>query len=201
MTPLQSQYMLCPPLACYTVPTRLDIDSINRRIRSYGILPILAQKPAVVLQSLRRWLTTAYASIQIIQHKCPIGLKSGDLGGKGNTVTFWLARKSTVERTMCGWALCWKPSLQRFIAGSMCGFKNLIFVSSGAKVAGNVHQLRFSCVAYGTPHHHTSSAGIVDPKDTVPCEPLIPASVDTCTAISFLQHEYWFIAESDSPPV
>jgi hypothetical protein len=38
MTSLQSQYLLCPPLACNTVPTRLDIDSINRRIRSCGIL-------------------------------------------------------------------------------------------------------------------------------------------------------------------
>ena len=39
------------------------------------------------------------------------------------------------------------------------------------------------------------------PQGTVPCELLIPASVDTCTAISFLQHESWFIAEPDSPPV
>ena len=68
--------------------------------------------------------------------------------------------------------------------------QNLISVSSGATVAGNVHQLRFSGEGYGITHHHTSSAGIVDLKDAVPCEPLIPASVDTCTAISFLQHEY-----------
>jgi hypothetical protein len=38
-------------------------------------------------------------------------------------------------------------------------------------------------------------------KDAVPCEPYIPAAVDTCAAISFLQHESWFIAEPDSPPV
>ena len=63
--------------------------------------------------------------------------------------------------------------------------QNLISVSSGAKVAG----LSFSGVGYGTPHHHTSSDEIVDLKDAVPCDPLIPASVDTCTAISFLQHE------------
>ena len=67
----------------------------------------------------------------------------------------------------------------------MCGVKTS---SSGVKVVGDVHQLSFSGVGYGTPYH-TSSAEIVDLKDTVPCEPLIPASVDTCTAISFLQHE------------
>jgi hypothetical protein len=39
--------------------------------------------------------------------------------------------------------------------------QNLISVSSGVKVA-------------------------VDLKDAVPCDPLIPASVGTCTAISFL---------------
>jgi hypothetical protein len=66
--------------------------------------------------------------------------------------------------------------------------QNLISVSSGAKVAGDAHQLSFSGVGYGTPHHDTSSDEIVDLKDTVPCDPLIPASVDTCTAISFLQH-------------
>ena len=33
------------------------------------------------------------------------------------------------------------------------------------------------------------------------CRPLIPASVDTCTAISFLQHECRFIAEPDSSPI
>jgi hypothetical protein len=64
-----------------------------------------------------------------------------------------------------------------------------------------VHQLSFSGIGYGTPHHHTSFAEIVDLKDAVPCGPLIPASVDTCTAISFLQRESWFIAEPDSPPV
>jgi hypothetical protein len=36
----------------------------------------------------------------------------------------------------------------------------------------------------GTPHHHTSFAEIVDLKDAVPCEPYIPAAVDTCAAIS-----------------
>jgi hypothetical protein len=70
-------------------------------IDEYGLAefsPILAQEPAVVLaQSLRRWLTTAHASIQVI-HKSSIGFKSSDLNGQGSTVTFWLARKSTVAR-------------------------------------------------------------------------------------------------------
>jgi hypothetical protein len=48
MTSLQSQYLLCPPLACNTARTRLDIDSIDE----YSLAefpPILAQDPAVVL--------------------------------------------------------------------------------------------------------------------------------------------------------
>jgi hypothetical protein len=49
MTSLQCQYLLCPPLACNTARTRLGIDSIEQRIRSCGILPILAQEPAVVI--------------------------------------------------------------------------------------------------------------------------------------------------------
>ena len=49
MTSLQNQYLLCPPLACNTTRTWLGIDSINQRIRSCGILPILAQEPAAVL--------------------------------------------------------------------------------------------------------------------------------------------------------
>jgi hypothetical protein len=56
-------------------------------------------------------------------------------------------------------------------------------------IAEDMHQLSFSGVGYGTPHHHTSSVKIVDLKDAVSSEPFIPASVDTCTAISFLQHE------------
>jgi hypothetical protein len=49
----------------------------------------------------------------------------------------------------------------------------------------DVHQLSLSGAEYDTTHHHTSFAEIVDFKDAVPFEPLIPASVDTC----FLQHE------------
>ena len=56
-------------------------------------------------------------------------------------------------------------------------WQNLISASSGAMVAE-----------------------IGDLKDIVPCEPLIPASVDTSTAISFVQHESGFIGEPDSPP-
>ena len=67
--------------------------------------------------------------------------------------------------------------------------QDLISVSSGVKVAGDVHQLRFSGVGYGIPYLYTSSAKIVDLKDSVPCEPLIAASVDTYTTISCLQHE------------
>jgi hypothetical protein len=64
--------------------------------------------------------------------------------------------------------------------------KNLISALSGAKVAGDVHQMSFAGVGYGNPHHHAFFAEIVDLK---PCESLIPASLDMCTPISFLQHE------------
>jgi hypothetical protein len=79
--------------------------------------------------------------------------------------------------------------------------QNLISVSGGAKVAVNVHQLRFSAYDMGHPtssHFFRRNCRL---KDTIPCETLIPASLDRCTAISFLQHESWFIAELDSPPV
>ena len=67
---------------------------------------------------------------------------------------------------MCGRALSfWKTSLRRFIAGSMCGVKTSSLYLSGVKVAGDVHQLSFSGVGYSTPHHHTSSAEIVDLKN------------------------------------
>jgi hypothetical protein len=49
MTSLQSQYLLCRPVACTTARTRLDIDSINRRIRLAKFSPILAKEPAAVL--------------------------------------------------------------------------------------------------------------------------------------------------------
>ena len=49
--------------------------------------------------------------------------------------------------------------------------------------------VEFFGVGYGTLHHHASSAETVDLKDAVPCEPLILGSAETCTAISFLQHE------------
>jgi hypothetical protein len=196
MTSLQSQYLLCPPLACSTAQTRLDIDPINRQIRSCKILAHSCSRAcySYCRVSGAGWQLRTRRSIS--SHKWSIEFKYGDLDGQGSTVTFWLARKSTVARTVCGRALsCWKTFIRRFIAGSMC--QNLISVSRGVTVAGDVHQLSFSGAWYGNTHHHTSSAEIVDLKDAVPCEPLIPASVDTC----FLQHESWFVAEPDLPPV
>jgi hypothetical protein len=112
-----------------------------------------------------------------------------------------MAKKSTVARAVCGRALsCWKTSLQRSIAGSMCGVKTSSLCRTALRLPWMCTSWFFG-VGYGTSHHHTSSAEIVDFKDAVPCEPLIPASLDTCTTISFLQHESWFIAEPDSPPV
>jgi hypothetical protein len=81
-----------------------------------------------------------HASIQVI-HKCYIGFKSSDLNGQGSTVTFWLARKSTVARTVCGRAEN-VPYDVHFGQHVWC--QNLISVSSGVKVPVDVHQLSFS---------------------------------------------------------
>ena len=49
MTSLQSQYLLCPPLACNTTRSHFGIDSINRQYGLAEFSPILAQEPVVVL--------------------------------------------------------------------------------------------------------------------------------------------------------
>ena len=116
MTSLQSQYLLCPPLACNTAWIRLGIDSINRRIRYCGILPKFCSRACC--SSCRVWgarwrlRTRRFKS----PHKCSIGFKSDDLNGKGSTVTLWLA---VWGRTLS----CWITFLWRCIEGSMCGVK------------------------------------------------------------------------------
>ena len=87
----------------------------------------------------------------------------------GTTVTLWLARKSSVARAVL------KNFLTDVHSGQHLWCQNLISVSNGTKVARDVHQWSFLGVGYGSPHHHTSSAEIVDLKDVVPCEPRIPA--------------------------
>ena len=49
MTSFQSQYLLCPPLACNTARTRLSINSINQRIRLAESPPFLAQEQAAII--------------------------------------------------------------------------------------------------------------------------------------------------------
>jgi len=49
MTSLQSQYLLCPPLACNTARPRLGIDSIDQEYSIVEFSPILAQEPAAVI--------------------------------------------------------------------------------------------------------------------------------------------------------
>jgi hypothetical protein len=114
---------------------------------------------------------------------------------------FWLARKSTVTRAVCGRALsCWKTYLRRLIAGSMCGVKTSFLYRAALR-------LPWMCTSwvYRRRIWHPTSSHFLHrncrPQGRSSCEPLIPASVDTCTAISFLQHESWFMTESDSPPV
>jgi hypothetical protein len=55
----------------------------------------------------------------------------------GSTLTFWLARKSTVARAVCGRALsCWQTSLRKFIAGSMCGVKTSSLYRAALRLPG-----------------------------------------------------------------
>ena len=123
MTSLQSQYLLCPLLACKTVRTSLGIDSINWRIPSCWILPHFCQEPTAVLADCGAgWLL--YTRRSKSSHKCSIVFKFGDIDGQGSTVTLWLARESTVAQAVCGRVFsCWTTSLLRFIAGSRCGVK------------------------------------------------------------------------------
>ena len=137
MTSLQNQYLLCPPLACNTARTRLDIDSINRGIRSCRILPHSCARACIsscrVCGAGWRLCTRRSKS----SHECSVGFKSGDLDGQGSTVTFWLARKSTVAWAVCGRALsCWKTSIPRFIAGSMRGVKSSSLYRAALKLLG-----------------------------------------------------------------
>jgi hypothetical protein len=50
-------------------------------------------------------LVDDYARVDPSHHICSIGFTSSDLNGQGSTVTFWLARKSTVARAVCSPAL------------------------------------------------------------------------------------------------
>ena len=174
--------MLCPPLACNTTQTRFGIDSISRPIRSCGIPPFQLKSLLLFLQSLWRWLRLRTRRSKSF-HKCSIGFKSGDLDGTGTTVTLWLAIKSTVARAV----------LKNFPTDVHCGkhlwCQNLISVSNGTKVARDVHQLSFfrrriwlptsshflrrDCRLQGRSSLRTSHSGVID----------------TCTAISYLQHE------------
>ena len=189
MTSLQSQYLLCPPLACNTAQTHLGIDSINRRIRSCGILPILAQEPAAVLAE--------FAALVDDCTRVDPNLPTNVLLGSNMVIqttrehSYVLVGQNVNSNTSCV-----RPSvvvLKNVPTDVHCGqymqCQNLISVSSCAKVVGDVHQLSFSGVGYGTSHLHTSSAKIVYLKDAVPCQPFIPAFVDTYTVISCLQHE------------
>ena len=120
MTSLQSQYMLCPSLACNTARTRLyqSTKTVLRNSLSFLLKGLLQ-----FLQSLRCWLTTC-ARVDPSHPQMFYWFKSSDLNGQGCTVTFWLTRKSTVARVVCDRVLsCRKTSLRRFIAGSMCGVK------------------------------------------------------------------------------
>jgi hypothetical protein len=137
MTSLQSQCLLCPPLACSTSRTRLGIDSINRRIRSCGILPHSCSRACCSSCRVCGAGWRLRTSRSKLSHKCSIGFKSGDLYGECRIVTFWLARKSTVARAVYGRALsCWKTSLRRFIAGSMCGVKTSSLYRAALRLPG-----------------------------------------------------------------
>ena len=137
MTSRQSQYLLCPPLACNTERTRLGIDSTNRRIWSCGILPHSCSSACCSLCRVYGAGWRLHTRRSKSSHKCSIRFKSGDLNGQGSTVTLWLARKSTVAQAVWGRALsCWKTSKWRFIAGSMFGVNTSYLYRAALRLTG-----------------------------------------------------------------
>ena len=78
------------------------VSAQTRSINKYGLAefsPFLLKSLLQFLQNLRRWLSTAQASIQIIP-KCSIGFKSGDLDGQGALLrSDWL--KSQQQYELC----------------------------------------------------------------------------------------------------
>ena len=125
--------------------------------------PFLPRSLLQFFQSLRRLLTTAHASIPVI-HNCSIGFKFSDLNGQGSTVAFWLARKSTIARAVCGPALsCWKTALWRFSSGRKCDVKtsSLYRVFQGRlwhPTSSNF--LRRNCRPQGRSSLRTSHSGV-----------------------------------------
>ena len=83
MTSLQSQYLLCHPLACNTARTRLGIDSIDQRIRSCGILPHSCSRACCSSCRICGAGCRLRRRRSKSSHKCSIGFKSGDLDGQG----------------------------------------------------------------------------------------------------------------------
>jgi hypothetical protein len=99
------------------------VDDLDRRVRSCQPTPKTIQELQQALE--QEWGRILQDRIRRLIESIP----RSDLNGQGSTVTFWLARKSTVARTVCGRALsCWKISLRRFIADSLCGDFNVINV-------------------------------------------------------------------------
>jgi hypothetical protein len=80
---------------------------------------------------------------------------------------WWFRRPGEHCYDLVGWKINSSTSvvvLKNFPTEVYCGQhvwrQNLIYVSSGAKVAGDVHQLSLSGVGYGTSHHHISKLSI-----------------------------------------
>ena len=124
MTSLQRQYMLCPSLTCNTARTRLSIDSVNRRIRSCRILPILAQEPVAVLAEFAALVDDCtrvdpyHPTNVILGSNLVIQTTKGALLHSG-----WLESQQYHELCAAERCRAGKTSIRRFIAGSMCGVK------------------------------------------------------------------------------
>jgi hypothetical protein len=58
-----------------------------------------------LIESMTRGVRAVLQIRSESSHKCSVGFQSDDLNGNGSTVAFWLARKSTVARAVCGRAL------------------------------------------------------------------------------------------------
>ena len=132
------------------------VSAQTRSIDEYGLAefsPFLLKSMLQFLQSLRRWLTTAHASIQVI-HKCSIEFKSSDLNGQGALLrSGWLV--SQQQHELCAAECCHAEKLPYggSFRASICGVKT----SSLYRAALRLPWMCTSCVFRRriSSHHHT----------------------------------------------
>ena len=103
-----AQYLVCPSFPAKTVRQGRLMLQISFLMTCNGILTHSASKAL----SRARMLLTSWRSLTRRpkwSHKCPMGVKSGDLAGYCNTLTLWMRKMLWVCLAVCRRALsCWK---------------------------------------------------------------------------------------------